>query len=71
MGVDVGSKAGIHRILCDLAQRGMGLLVISDDIPELMQICHRILLMKKGRIAGEYRRNGITEAELNAVLVSA
>ena len=42
MGVDVGSKNEIHEIMRQLAQQGMGLIVISDDIPELLQTCNRI-----------------------------
>jgi simple sugar transport system ATP-binding protein len=70
VGVDVGSKAEIHGIIRDLARRGVGLLVISDDVPELLQVCHRILLMKKGMIAEEFRRQDITESGLNLMLVS-
>ena len=53
MGVDVGSKNEIHEIMKQLAQQGMGLIVISDDIPELLQTCNRILLMRRGRIVEE------------------
>ena len=49
----------------------MGLIVISDDIPELVHLCHRILLMKRGRIVAEFEREHITENELNAMLVTA
>jgi simple sugar transport system ATP-binding protein len=71
VGIDVGSKTEIHEIIRDLAQRGEAILVISDDIPELMQVCHRILLMKKGRIAEAFERQDITEARLSALLISA
>ena len=46
VGVDVGSKAEIHGILQKLADQGMGIIIISDDIPELLQTCDRILLMQ-------------------------
>ena len=71
VGVDIGSKLEIHDIVRSLAHQGMGLIVISDDIPELVHLCHRILLMKKGRIVGEFERERITENELNAMLVTA
>ena len=71
VGVDIGSKLEIHDIVRGLANQGMGLVVISDDIPELIHLCHRILLMKKGRVVAEYDRERITEHELNAMLVSA
>jgi simple sugar transport system ATP-binding protein len=69
MGVDVGSKNEIHEIMKQLAQGGMGLIVISDDIPELLQTCNRILLMRRGRIAEEILPAQSNENELAAKLV--
>jgi simple sugar transport system ATP-binding protein len=50
VGVDVGSKEEIVAILREQAAAGMGIIVISDDIPELVTCCHRILLVRDGRI---------------------
>ena len=52
-GVDVGSKAEIHALLRELAYEGMTVLIISNDIPELLSTCSRILLMREGRVVGE------------------
>jgi simple sugar transport system ATP-binding protein len=71
VGIDVGSKAEIHEIIRDLARQGMALIVISDDVPELLQVCHRILLMKKGRIVEEFLRQNLTEGQLNTMLTTA
>lgn len=71
VGVDVGSKAEIHALIRQIARRGIGVLLISDDIPELIQTCHRILLMRAGRIVEEFKRQDITEQVLNAELVAA
>ncbi len=71
VGVDVGSKAEIHEFIRTLAKQGIGILLISDDIPELIQTCHRILLMRSGKIVEEFRREDITEQELNTELVAA
>ncbi len=71
VGVDVGSKAEIHELIRNLAKQGIGILLISDDIPELVQTCHRILLMRAGRIVQEFKREDITEQELNTELVGA
>jgi simple sugar transport system ATP-binding protein len=49
----------------------MGLLIFSDDIPEMMRVCQRILLLKKGRLAGEFPRQDLSEARLSELLVSA
>jgi ribose transport system ATP-binding protein/rhamnose transport system ATP-binding protein len=52
-GVDVGSKADIYRILRDLAANGMALLVVSSDLPEVLALAHRIVVMSERRVVGE------------------
>ncbi len=64
VGVDVGSKMDIHKTLRELTQQQMGILVISDDLPELLQNCHRILVMHKGRLVDELRDERCNEEEL-------
>ena len=71
VGVDVGSKAEIHGIIADLAARGLGVIVISDDLPELLATCHRILVMKAGRVTDEVTGGeGVDEDELSHRLAS-
>jgi len=71
VGVDVGSKAEIHGIIADLAAHGLGVIVISDDLPELLATCHRILVMKGGVITEEVTGGaGVTEADLSHRLAS-
>jgi simple sugar transport system ATP-binding protein len=70
VGVDIGSKADIHAIIEDLASTGLGIIVISDDIPEVLASCNRILVMKAGRIAEEIAGGSIKENELAHRLVS-
>lgn len=69
MGVDIGSKNEIHELIKRLAGEGMGLLVISDDIPELLQTCNRILLMRNGSIVQEILPGETNENELAAKLI--
>ncbi|MCC6611917.1 MAG: sugar ABC transporter ATP-binding protein [Anaerolineae bacterium] len=69
VGVDVGSKAEIHGIVKGLAQQGLGIIVISDDIPELMQVCNRILLMQRGALVESFETKNIAEAALADRLV--
>lgn len=69
MGVDIGSKNELHDMMKALAGQGMGLLVISDDIPELLQTCNRILLMRRGRIVEEIAPAQTDENQLAAKLV--
>jgi simple sugar transport system ATP-binding protein len=70
VGVDVGSKDIIYRIMQRLSKEGIGIILISDDLPELLQNCDRILMMKKGRVAGEYRADRLSEADLYHALLS-
>jgi simple sugar transport system ATP-binding protein len=70
VGVDVGSKADIHDIIRDLAKNGIGIIVISDDLPELLATCHRILVMKDGRITDELVGASTSEADLAHRLAS-
>jgi ABC-type sugar transport system ATPase subunit len=60
-GVDVGSKADIYRILRDLAAQGMALLVVSSDLPEVLALAHRIVVMSEGRVTGELDAADATE----------
>lgn len=53
VGVDVGAKAEIHGKLTELARNGMGIILISDDLPELASLCRRVLVMHRGRIVDE------------------
>ena len=60
-GVDVGAKAEIHRILRDLARAGVGIVVISSELPELIGLCDRVLVVREGRIAGTVSGADMTE----------
>jgi simple sugar transport system ATP-binding protein len=64
VGVDVGNKQGIYEIIRQLAARGIGILLISDEIPEVYYACDRILHMREGRVAGIHLPGGIAEHEL-------
>ena len=55
-GIDVGARAEIYELLWTLAAQGRGVLFISSDLPELIAICHRILVFAKGRVVGEVAR---------------
>jgi ribose transport system ATP-binding protein len=52
-GVDVGAKSEIYRIIDELAQTGIAIVVISSDLPEIIGIADRVLVMREGHIAGE------------------
>lgn len=52
-GIDVGAKMEIYQMVCDLAKKGMGIIFISSELPEVLNLCDRIIVMKEGRITGE------------------
>ena len=64
VGVDIGSKEEIITILREQAAAGMGIIVISDDIPELVTSCHRILIVHDGRIVAELAGDEIDADEI-------
>ncbi len=63
-GIDVGSKAEIHKLIARMAEAGMAILVISSEMPEIMGISHRILTIHQGSISGEFSGEEITESNL-------
>lgn len=63
-GIDVGAKAEIYRLMNQLAERGVGILMISSELPEVMGISDRILVMHEGRLAGIFDARTATEDAL-------
>jgi simple sugar transport system ATP-binding protein len=64
IGIDVAAKKSIHEIIRGLSRRGIGIIIISDEVPEVMANCSRVLLMRRGEIVGEYDPSRIEESEL-------
>jgi ABC-type sugar transport system ATPase subunit/ribose/xylose/arabinose/galactoside ABC-type transport system permease subunit len=65
-GIDVGSKAEIHRLLRDIAAEGRGVVVVSSDLPEVLHVADRIVVMREGRVAAELAAEDATEDALLA-----
>ena len=63
-GIDVGAKAEIYQLLDELASEGKAVLVISSELPELIGLCGRIMVMREGRLVGELQRAQCSEAAL-------
>jgi simple sugar transport system ATP-binding protein len=59
VGVDVGSKEDILEILRGEAADGRSIIIISDDVPELVAACHRVLVVRKGRISHTLERDDV------------
>ena len=64
VGVDIGSKHDIHAILQSLAGKGMAVIIISDDLPELLENCSRIMILKDGRIVDELTADEASEKQI-------
>lgn len=69
VGVDVGSKQEIHMMARSFAEQGIGVLLISDDLPEILTACNRVLVMNHGEITGCYNTNEISENKLYELLI--
>jgi ribose transport system ATP-binding protein len=63
-GIDVGARYEIYELLWRLAAAGKGILIVSSDLPELMGICHRIVVFSNGRITGDLPRNAFGEERI-------
>jgi simple sugar transport system ATP-binding protein len=64
VGVDIGSKEQILNILRDEANQGMGVIVISDDSPELVAVCNRVLIVRQGQIVEELAGSNVTVSNI-------
>ena len=69
-GVDVGAKAEIYKLMCQQAQQGKAVVMISSDMPELIGICDRIYVMREGTISGELDRKDFSQEAILGFAVS-
>ena len=68
VGVDVGAKQDIHALVHELANQGLAVIIISDDLPEVVVNTSRVLVMKEGAIVGEMTGDEITEANIAKII---
>ena len=69
-GIDVGAKADIYRLLRGLSEEGKGVVMISSELPEVLNVCDRILVFRDGKIVHEFTENkGLTEEEVVAYAI--
>lgn len=69
-GIDVGAKAEIHRLMSELAQQGMAILMISSELPEVLGMSDRILVMRQGHIVAEFTRDEATQEAVATAMMS-
>jgi inositol transport system ATP-binding protein len=60
-GIDVGAKAEIHKLMCKLAQEGKAIIMISSELPEILGMSDRVLVMHEGKVGGEFMRAEATQ----------
>ncbi|WP_375263257.1 sugar ABC transporter ATP-binding protein [Palleronia sp.] len=63
-GIDVGSKAAVHEFMAELAAEGLSVIMVSSEIPEILGMSDRVIVMRDGRIAAEYDGEGLTPEQL-------
>jgi ABC-type sugar transport system ATPase subunit len=69
-GIDVGAKAEVHKIIADLADEGVAILMISSELPEVLHVSDRILVMHEGRLTADIPREQASEEALMKAAVS-
>jgi rhamnose transport system ATP-binding protein len=65
-GIDVGSKAAVHGFMCELTAQGLAVIMVSSEIPEILGMSDRVIVMREGRMAGVFDRTGLTAETLVA-----
>ncbi len=65
-GIDIGSKSAVHAFMSELAGQGLAVLMVSSELPEILGMADRVLVMREGRIAGLFEREGLTPETLVA-----
>ena len=63
-GVDIGAKKEIYTIINQLAEAGVAILMISSELPEVIGMADRVLVMHEGRITGEVNKNNMTQENI-------
>ena len=69
-GIDVGAKAEIYRLIDELASEGLGIMLISSELPEILGLCDRIYVMQGGRITGQLDGADATEEKVLALAMA-
>lgn len=70
-GIDVGAKAEIHRLMCEFASKGMAVIMISSELPEILGMSDRVIVMHKGQFKGELARSEATQERIMIIATGA
>ena len=63
-GIDVGTKAAVHELMSNLAAEGMAILMISSELPEILGMSDRIIVMREGHLTGQFSRAEATQEKI-------
>ncbi|MBY0369071.1 sugar ABC transporter ATP-binding protein [bacterium] len=63
-GIDIGAKAEIYELIAELARNGVALLVVSSELPELLALCHRIVVLREGRLVADLPNQDLNQEKL-------
>ncbi|MGI6694960.1 MAG: sugar ABC transporter ATP-binding protein [Christensenellales bacterium] len=69
-GIDVGAKKEIHKLMSELAQQGVAIIMVSSELPEIIGMSDRIIVMHEGRIKGEFPHRHVTQEQIMQMVVS-
>ncbi|UKA52222.1 sugar ABC transporter ATP-binding protein (plasmid) [Arthrobacter sp. FW305-123] len=70
-GIDVGAKEAVYQLIADLARRGAGVIVISSELPEVLGLSHRIIVLSRGKVTGTLNRSEATQERTMALAVAS
>ena len=63
-GIDVGAKKEIHTLIKKLASNGIGIIMVSSELPEIIGMCHRVLVIREGKLVKEFKKEELKEADI-------
>ena len=69
-GIDIGAKNDIYNIINHLTDQGVSVIMVSSELPELLAMCDRFIVMGEGRVKGELRREEVSDAEIMRLATS-
>jgi ABC-type sugar transport system ATPase subunit len=70
-GIDVGAKAEIYALMLALLERGVAIVMVSSELPEVLGMSHRVLVVRDGHVRGEFARADATPAKVIALAAGA
>ena len=68
-GIDIGAKSEIHRLMSTLASQGLAIIMISSELPEILGMSDRIMVMRKGRIVATFDRADANQEKIAAAMM--